>query len=68
MKLKFTIIIQKEDDNYVARCLENDVSSHGKTIELAMANIREALELYCEDPEDLPVITDTYITNIEIAV
>jgi len=33
MSLKFTVVIQKEDDWYVAKCIENGVASQGKTIE-----------------------------------
>lgn len=34
---------------YVARCLEVEVTSQGETIESALANLQEALELYFED-------------------
>jgi predicted RNase H-like HicB family nuclease len=40
---------------YVAQCLEVDVVSQGKTPDEALANLREALELYFED-EPLPVV------------
>jgi len=41
----------------VARCVEVEVASQGRTVEKALANLREALELYFEDepaPEALP--------------
>jgi predicted RNase H-like HicB family nuclease len=41
----------------VARCVEVEVASQGRTIEEALDNLREALELYFEDepaPEALP--------------
>lgn len=41
-------LIKKEDDWYVARCLEVDVTTQGKTIEEAKTNLREAVELYIE--------------------
>lgn len=34
---------------YVARCLEIDVASQGKTIDESLDNVREALELYLEE-------------------
>ncbi len=34
---------------YVAQCLEVDVASQGATVEEALANLREAVELYFED-------------------
>lgn len=48
MSVKITVIVQKEEDWYVAKCLENNVASQGKTIEEALANLREAIELYYE--------------------
>ena len=69
MSFKVTVIIRKDDDWYVATCLENDVASQGKTIEEAIVNLREALELYFEDvhAEDASA-RQTYITTLEITV
>jgi len=44
MSIKFTAIVTKEEKWYVARCLELDVVSQGKTFEEAQANLREAIE------------------------
>jgi len=49
------------DPWYVARCLDVEVASQGETSEEALANLKEALELYFEDevlPEGLepPII------------
>ena len=43
----------------VARCVELDTVSQGKTIEDAQANLKEAVELYLESfgTEDLPETT-----------
>lgn len=43
--------IYKEDSFYVAQCLNVDVSSFGETVEEAIVNIKEALELYFEDAD-----------------
>ena len=43
--------IYKEDGFYVAQCLNVDVSSFGETVEEAIFNIKEALELYFEDAD-----------------
>ena len=40
---------RRPGDVYVARCLAVEVASHGDTQEEALANLREALELYFED-------------------
>jgi len=42
------VSITKDDDWYVARCLENHVASQGRTRDEALANLQEALELYYE--------------------
>ncbi|MBT4539853.1 type II toxin-antitoxin system HicB family antitoxin [Candidatus Woesearchaeota archaeon] len=44
-----TAILQKEEDIYVATCPEVGTSSQGKTIEEAVANLKEATELYLEE-------------------
>ncbi len=47
----FNILVQREDEWYVAVCVENDITSQGKTVEESLGNLREALELYDEDAE-----------------
>jgi len=49
MSVQVTAIIQKEDDWYVAKCVENNVASQGRTIEEAISNLTEAIQLYYED-------------------
>ena len=45
----FTAVIHKEDDLYVAQCPEVGTVSQGDTIEEAIANLKEATELYLEE-------------------
>jgi len=45
---KFTAVIAREEDWYVAHCIELGVVSQGHTIEEAQANLKEAVELYLE--------------------
>ncbi len=45
----FTAVIHKEDDLYVADCPEVGTVSQGYTIEEALANLKEATELYLEE-------------------
>lgn len=47
--LHLTAAITREGEWYVARCLDVEVTSQGSTVEEALANLREALELYFED-------------------
>jgi predicted RNase H-like HicB family nuclease len=42
-------LIYKEGKYYISQCLNVEVSSFGKTVEEASANLREALDLYFED-------------------
>lgn len=51
-----------------SKMYENSVASQGKTIEEAIANLKEALELYYEDePHDIEHM-ETFITTMEIAI
>jgi predicted RNase H-like HicB family nuclease len=68
MRYNTTIAIQQEDDWFVAKCLRTNVASHGKSIEEAMAMVREALELYYEDEEDVVMPPSPFITTLEFAV
>ena len=45
----FTAVLYKEEALYVAECPEVGTVSQGKTIEEAIANLREATELYLEE-------------------
>ncbi|OFW28170.1 MAG: hypothetical protein A3J28_15545 [Acidobacteria bacterium RIFCSPLOWO2_12_FULL_60_22] len=51
----YTALLQKEGDFYVALCPELDVASQGPTVEQAIANLKEAVELFleCADPEEV---------------
>ena len=48
MSRRFTAVISKEDDWYVAYCVELGVVSQGRTIEEAQSNLKQAAELYVE--------------------
>lgn len=45
----FTAILHKEGDLYVADCPEVGTVSQGKSVEEAIANLKEATELYLEE-------------------
>ncbi|CVK32559.1 MAG: type II toxin-antitoxin system HicB family antitoxin [Methanoculleus bourgensis] len=57
----FTAILHKEEDVYVAECPEVGTVSQGRTVEEAVANLKEATELYLEefplDDGQRPIIT-----------
>jgi len=58
--MRFTAAVTHEEPWYVARCLEVEVTSQGETVEEALENLREALELYFED-QPLPEHLETPI-------
>ena len=47
-RLDLTARVWREGDWYVAQCLDVDIASQGKTEDEALANLREALDLYFE--------------------
>jgi predicted RNase H-like HicB family nuclease len=51
MKRPFAATVWREGDWYVSQCLDIDVASQGETEEEALANLKEALELYFETPQ-----------------
>jgi predicted RNase H-like HicB family nuclease len=47
------VVIYRDGDVFVAQCLNVDVASDGGTSEAARENLREALELYFDQPDAL---------------
>ena len=71
MSRLFTVIIEREDDGYVALCPEHDIASQGNTVSEARANLAEAIELFMEtaSPEEKArrLAGEVYVTQVEIA-
>ena len=62
--MELSAVVWKERKLYVALCPELDVASQGKSVEEALTNLREALELYFEDEDvkkpakaEAPIVT-----------
>jgi predicted RNase H-like HicB family nuclease len=52
--MRVRVVVWREEDMYVAREAATGVTSQGRTVEEAVENLREALELYLEEaPEAL---------------
>lgn len=49
MERNLKYVVFADDGAFVARCLDVEVASEGDTEAEAIANLREALELYFED-------------------
>ena len=58
MTHQFSSIITKENNLYIAHCPELDIASQGESIEEAINNLKEAIELYLEDEDAEIELTD----------
>ena len=66
VKLKLSAAVHREGEWFVSWCPELDVASQGRTVEEALSNLREALELRLEGQEvDLPE-EPFLLTTIEV--
>ena len=71
MNFKGTIIIKKEEDWFVATCLENNIASQGKTIDEATENLKEAIALFYEDEVEEEMMLpyeQVYVTSLAMAL
>ena len=62
-----TAAVTQEGKLYVAQCFEVDVASQGKSVETALKNLAEALELYFEDSPNAPLGATPIIAPVEVA-
>ena len=65
--MHLTAAVTHEPPWYVARCLEVEVTSQGSSIEDALANLKEALELYFEDAPGAEVGPPPIIASVELS-
>jgi predicted RNase H-like HicB family nuclease len=49
MRKTYTALVRREGDGYVAFCPEIGTTSQGGSIEEAIANLKEATQLYVEE-------------------
>jgi len=47
---QFKYVMYQEGKHYVSQCLNVDVSSFGETSDEAVSNLKEAVELYLDEP------------------
>ena len=62
-----TAVLHKEEGLYVAECPEVGTFSQGYSVEEAVANLKEATELYLEEFA-LVQVTRPFMTTFEVAV
>ena len=71
-----TALVWKERDQYVSKCPELEVASCGDTIEEALENLKEAVELYLENAKELGILDDEleavfskkFVTTFEVTI
>ena len=64
-----TAVVKRGEKQFVALCPELDVASQGKTIEKALDNLKEAVELHIEVmglPEEISN-EETLVTTIKVS-
>jgi predicted RNase H-like HicB family nuclease len=71
MSRKASVLIEKDEDGFYAWCPElKGCQSQGATIEDALVNIREAIELYLEtlsdDERDTLLSREILTTTVEV--
>ena len=57
-RLEYTAVVWKEKKGFVSKCPELDVASCGDTLEEAIDNLKEAVELYIENARELKLTED----------
>ena len=69
MKSKFTAVLRREEDQYVAFTPDLDIASQGASPEEALANLKEAVGLFleCASPQEVAgrLTEDAWITQFE---
>ena len=73
MEYRLSVLVSKEGIWYVARGVEVELASQGKTIEEAVSNLREAFELWLKHAEpdeienfkrtDSPIVTQVAVAG-----
>ncbi|MCX7044432.1 MAG: type II toxin-antitoxin system HicB family antitoxin [Candidatus Sumerlaeota bacterium] len=71
MNSSFTAVLERERTGFSALCPELDVASQGETVEEAVANLREAVELFLECADETEIHerlhNEVFVTRFEVA-
>jgi predicted RNase H-like HicB family nuclease len=59
-------MVQKKNERYVSSCLELEISSQGKTIEEAVSNLKEAVELHIEREDIILPVKRPFLTTFKV--
>ncbi len=67
--LEFSSVVNKEGKLYVATSPELGITSQGRSFELALKNLREAIELYLKDEDaKVPETSHRPIVGVVIVI
>jgi predicted RNase H-like HicB family nuclease len=66
--LHLTAPVSREGDWYVARCLEVEATSQGETVEEAIANLRDVVEVYLEEEPAPSAPSPPLVTSFDVRV
>ncbi|MEK7145592.1 MAG: type II toxin-antitoxin system HicB family antitoxin [Patescibacteria group bacterium] len=62
----FSAVVYKDEKFYVAECPQVGTVSQGETVELALANLKEATELYLEEFPEYSS-SNPFLTTFEVS-
>jgi predicted RNase H-like HicB family nuclease len=71
MTKEIDYVLWKEGDYYVSQCINIDVSSFGETIDEAIKNLKEAVEVYFDGEKkniEFPEINQIFIGKEKVRV
>ena len=66
--LHLTAAVTREGDWYVARCLEIEATSQGETVEQALDNLRDVVEVYLEEEPAPATPQPPLVTSFDVRV
>jgi predicted RNase H-like HicB family nuclease len=66
--LHLTAAVSHEGDWYVARCLEIEATSQGETVEEAIANLRDTVEVYLAEEPPPATPSPPLVTSFDVRV
>ena len=66
----YKVTISKEDDMYIAKDLRTNIADQGDTVEEALSNLKEGLELFYEDSNNYNIDSTSvlFTTSLEVCV
>jgi len=67
LKQIFSAVLTKEGNSFVSYCPELGVASQGRTEKSALANLKQAVELYLEDEDVQKMLKETPVKRAKVS-